>query len=256
MRQANGDDAVGPRCLGRQDAGQPGLARPHHHHRLAWARPAVEPRPLEAVADRDRHRGDMGRHAFGHAVQHAARMHVEIAAIAAPQSRPHGQAGRSIADGAGQPAVGRRAGAELARAAIIAMAAWEIFLQRDPIAFLRAPAFGRLRADRLDHADHFVAQDARAGPVGKIHRPVAAAHAGRLDPEQAGVRRDGGKRNRPERGFARADRDRGDRFSHHPRPRYEPAWRITIWASTARESPPAIRRPAAARRRTRADRGW
>src|SRR5690242_3761275 len=77
------------------------------------------------------------------------------------------------------------------------MAAGEIFLERDDVAFLRAPARPRDVAELLDYTDHLMAENARAGFGREIHAPIADVDASRFDPHQTGIGRDFGHNEFP-----------------------------------------------------------
>ena len=91
------------------------------------------------------------------------------------------------------PGFGLLAQTKFAGAAQIAMAAGQIFFERNAIAFLHIPSPRGYGADVVDASDILVAHDAR-GPVELIRTPIASAHAGRFNLENAGVRRNIGKR--------------------------------------------------------------
>jgi hypothetical protein len=100
--------------------------------------------------------------------------------------------------------IGFEARAVLAGAAIFAVSAGEIFLQRDVIAFLDAPAIARDVAELLDSTDDLVAQDAGAELAAEIFAPVAAADPRRDHAQQPGIGGDVGQRELAQFGLARA----------------------------------------------------
>jgi hypothetical protein len=69
------------------------------------------------------------------------------------------------------------------------VAAGEIFLERDVVAFLHAPAVARHVAELFDMADDLVAEDAGAELGAEIFAPVAAADPGRGHAQQARIGR-------------------------------------------------------------------
>lgn len=79
----------------------------------------------------------------------------------------------------------------MSRKAIFASSAGYVFLQDDAVAVFDIPPLGRLCADPLDSPDNFVPEDDRRLEALKARtierRPVDAAHAGELDPQQSGV---------------------------------------------------------------------
>src|SRR5207253_1975409 len=111
--------------------------------------------------------------------------------VAAPERRRDAERRRAVADAVPEQRVGRVAEAEFRRAAVLAMAAGEIFLESDAVAFLDAPALRRRGSDALDDTDVLVAEDER--PLGlrvvEEVRPVRAAHTRRLDPQQPALGR-------------------------------------------------------------------
>ena len=66
------------------------------------------------------------------------------------------------------------------------MAAGQVFFERHTIAFLKPPALGGDRSYAIDTADVFVAHNARRA-IGLVRMPVAAADAGGLHLEDAGI---------------------------------------------------------------------
>src|SRR6185437_11151087 len=100
------------------------------------------------------------------------------------------------------------AGAVFAGAAIFAMAARKVFLERDDIAFFHAPPFPRDIAELFDHADHLMAEDARTWLGREVHAPIAATDTRRLDPHQPRIGRDFGQGEFPHLGPFRVDHHR------------------------------------------------
>src|SRR4051812_2283935 len=89
------------------------------------------------------------------------------------------------------------------------MAAGEIFLQCDVIAFLDPPAIARRIPEFFDVADDLVPKDAGAELVAEIFAPIAAADAGSDHPQQPGIAGDFRQRQLAQLGLARAYHDGG-----------------------------------------------
>ena len=186
---------------------------------------------------------------------------------AAPQARANRDSGGAIAHGVGAvERVGLVAEAKFLLATITAMAAGQIFLQRDPIALFQAKAPPCVAPKTLDAAHGFVAQNQRALGlrIFQIIGPVAAADAGHLDAQQARIRSDVGQRQLAHLGLANIETDGGGNGLHDTpmlkenaeaqslRWRYAPCLRAR---PRLRISPYEKARPAAARRRPSAPHG-
>src|SRR5438132_13933462 len=129
----------------------------------------------------------------GYAVEDGVGVQILILAVAAPERRRDRDWRRAVADGriAGRAVerVGLVAEPEVAAAAIAAVAARQIFFQRDAVAFLDAEAG---RGPEPGHmSDRLVPEDQRTTRprIFQIIGPVAAAHAAELDAQQPAVGR-------------------------------------------------------------------
>ena len=211
-----------PRRPRRHYTGQTSLTRSEHDYCLSRSSTAVETSPLEPIAEGYRHGGDVRRDARRDPVHHGSRMQIEVLRKAAPQRRFHTERSGPVADRAWHAAVRSHAGAELSRAAILAVAAGQVFLERDEVPFLDAPAIPRHRTQALDNANHLVAEDARPRIARKIHRPVAATHAGGQHSQDSRVGTEIGEGQLVELRLARSYRDGCQGFSHAHLPPSKP----------------------------------
>jgi hypothetical protein len=184
------DDAAGAGLLGGDDAGEALLARPLDDDAFADADLALEVGPLDAVAERQRQRGEVRGEIIGNAMKDRVRVKILVLAVAAPQRRRLTDRGRSVAYGAGLvERVGLVAQAEVAAAAIVAMAAGQILLERDAVALLDAEALRRGAAELRHGPDGLVPEDERPLRLRilQVIRPIAAADAAQLDAQESAV---------------------------------------------------------------------
>src|SRR5262249_56395612 len=79
------DDRAGAGLLGGNRAGEALLPRSLDHHRLAELHAALQISPFDAVAERQRQRGELGRALRGHAAEGSVRTQILILAVAAPE---------------------------------------------------------------------------------------------------------------------------------------------------------------------------
>ena len=191
-RQAGHDDPRRAGLARSNDAGQPLLPRTLNDNALARPRAAVQIGPLDAIGQRQRQRGMPGLHPQRHPVENGVQMQMLVLAEAAPEARRDLQRGRAVAQAAQAP-VGGVAQAKLAAAAIVAVAARQVLLERHQVAFLDAPFQCRHIAQRFHMADGFMAEDQRAAACRQllVVGGVAAADAGDGDAQQprCGARR-------------------------------------------------------------------
>ena len=193
--QTRHDDATRARLFRRDHAGEALLSRALNHDGFADAQFALQIGPFYAIAQRQGHGGQHGGHGLRHAMEHRIGMQILMRREAAPQARPNRHGGRAIAHGVGAvERVGLVAEAEFLLAAIAAMAAGQIFLQRDAVALLQAKPSPGVASQTLDAAHGFMAQHQRALGlrIFQIIGPVAAADPGHLDAQQARIRSDVG----------------------------------------------------------------
>src|SRR5262249_19175105 len=134
------DDRAGARLLRGDRAGEALLARSLDDDHLADFHSALQVGPFDAVAERQRQRGKLGGDVIRHAVEHSVWVKVLILAVAAPQRRGDRDRRRTITNGGlvRRPVerVGLIAETEIAAAAIPAVAARKILLERNAVAFL------------------------------------------------------------------------------------------------------------------------
>ena len=149
-------------------------------------------------------------------MEHRVPRQVDVLAEAAPQMRRALRRGVAVADRIGIVApVGVFAVAVLAEMAPLALAAGDIVLDEDEIAFLEALAAGELAAGLGDGADVLVAHDHRRRRRRMlVELDVGAADAGDLDLHQRGILRNVRHRIFADLGRARRHPDGGkDLFS-------------------------------------------
>src|SRR5262245_49520277 len=113
--------------------------------------------------------------------------HVEILAVAAPEGRRHVDAGGPVTEPDVVVGVGGPAEAVLAAVAPLAVPAGQVLFQRHAVTRFDAPAGGGHGAQLRDDAHVFVAEDVGLGRPAGVRADVAAADAGRLDPQQARI---------------------------------------------------------------------
>src|SRR5216117_624394 len=189
---ARDDDERGARLLADDDLRQPLLTGPLDEHAGVVADAAVEERPFDAV----RHGGDQSRQfrrdALRYLVHDGIPREVYVLRKSAPQVRRLFGGGVAVADavGVGAP-VGVFAVAVLAEVAPLALAAHDVVLDEDEVAFLDAFAPGELAARLGDRADVLVAHD--HGGIGRrrlVQLHVRPADSGDLHLHERAVLRD------------------------------------------------------------------
>ncbi len=166
------------------------LSRTKDHERLAGSDAGIEKRPLKAIAQRQGHRRDMWWNMGGQAVKYGSWMQIEKLTVSAVKTRRDIQFCRAVADAIRVEVIGLEAGAILAIAAIFAVAAREIFLQRDIVAFFDAPTRLCNRSKLLDISDDLMAKNTGDKFVAGVFAPVAAAYPACDNAQQPGVRTD------------------------------------------------------------------
>src|SRR5476651_185252 len=179
LRGARHDDEGRAGLLADHGLRQALLPRPLDEHGRVVAHAAVEERPFDSVRHRRHEARELRAHPRGDMVHDGVPRQVDVLREAAPQMRGPARGGVAVADGIRVVApVGVLAMTVLAEVAPLALAARDVVLDEDEVAFLESLA-AREFAPRLgDVADVLVAHDhglARRRCLVELHAGAAAA---------------------------------------------------------------------------------
>src|SRR5882672_2862047 len=219
LGRARDDDERGAGLLADDGLREALLPRALDQHGGVVAHAAVEERPLDAVRHRRYQPREFRAHAFRHVVHHRVPRQVYILCEAAPEMRRALGRGVAVADALGIVApVGVLAVAVLAGVAPLALAAHDVVLDEDQVAFLEAFPAGEFTPGLGDDADVLVAHDHRRRRGRRlVELDVGAADAGDLHLHERAVRRDLRHRKFADLGLAGPRAYRGEYFLHNGR---------------------------------------